>query len=501
MALELVFQEKVTQYPNLILSEDREQEETVDLIIPDRFPDGAQVLQAYGTPLIYSMEVSGDTAFVSGEVQAGVLYEGTEGQLRCVKGRVPFSFRRELKDCGGEPKLMCSCSLLSADARLLNSRKLLLRVCVGCSLKLYGQKECHSYDMPEPSPALQLKRTELPLRLPVSLGEKRFSLQEELPVPQELPEAVHLLQTRYSLRVTEQKAVGDKAVFKGELQIKTLWESEEEQLLSHMWTVPFSQYVSMDRDVEDCELSTSLSILSADTQPDGSDGSRLLSAVELCAQITATGISRYVLIEDAFCTDGELSPNYVQENLTACLDRQEFRQNVELSAERKASSILSAHAYPTKTLRHREGDQMHIEQGLCCEVLYYDEEQKLCSCCMKGAVRLAFPLQENATCRVEEILCAEPLCMANVDGITVKLPVELYVESVAEHQLRAVSGGEVAQPEENGKRPALILRFTETAEELWEIAKSCKTSEAAIRQANDLSGDVVPADTLLLIPM
>ena len=75
------------------------------------------------------------------------------------------------------------------------------------------------------------------------------------------------------------------------------------------------------------------------------------------------------------------------------------------------------------------------------------------------------------------------------------------MESVAEHQLRAVAGGEVAQPEENGKRPALILRFTETAEELWEIAKSCKTSEAAIRQANDLSGDVVPADTLLLIPM
>lgn len=502
MDLELVFEEKITQYPNLILCEEREQEETVDLIIPDSYPDGAQVLQAYGTPLIYSMEISGDTAVISGEIQGGVLYEGMEGQLRCVKARVPFSFRRELQERGEKLRLNCSCSLLSADARLLNSRKLLLRVNVNCSLRVYGNREFRSYEMPDPAPVLQLKRTELPLQLPVSLGEKRFSLQEELPLPRELPEAVHLLKTCYGMTVTEQKAVGDKAVFKGELHISCLWESEEEQLLSHRWSVPFSQYATMDRDIEDCQLCTQLCLLSADTQPDSHDGSRLLCAVEICAQTMATGISKQVLIEDAYCTDGELEPTYVQQKLTACLDRQQFRETAELRSEIKAESILSAYVYPGKALRRRtDGERVHLEQTICCDLLYYDEQQHLCNCSLKTPVELDIPLQENASCRIEQILCGEGQCSLLGGEIVVRVPVELTVESSAEHSLKVVSGGEIKPSEATGKRPSLILRFTEEAEELWEIAKSCKTSQTAIREANELTGETVPANTLLLIPM
>ena len=169
MDLELVFEEKVSRYPNLILWEEREQEETVDLIIPDSFPDGVGILQAYGTPLIYAMETTNEAATVSGEVQGGVLYQGAEGEIRSVKARVPFAFRRELKENAENLRLFCTCRLLSADARLLNSRKILLRMTVQCSIRLYGEKECRSFDVSEPAPTLQLKRTELPLRLPPPL--------------------------------------------------------------------------------------------------------------------------------------------------------------------------------------------------------------------------------------------------------------------------------------------------------------------------------------------
>lgn len=499
--MELVFQEKITQYPNLIFCEEREQEETVDLIIPDRYPDGAEIIHAYGTPLVYSLDLGSDSITISGEVQAGVLYEGPEGQLRCVRGRVPFSFRREFQERGEDLQPVCSCRLQSIDARLLNSRKLLLRAAVGCSIQIYGRTEFRSFDVEEPAPALQLKRTELPLRLPLSLGEKRFSLQEELPLPGEHPEAAHLLKAVYDLQVTEQKAVGDKAVFKGELRIKALYESEEEALHSHSFTLPFSQYVSMDRDVEDCELHTELSLLSADTQPDGSDGSRLLTSVELCARCMATGVTKHGLIEDAFCTDGELSPEYVQQKITACLDRQEVRQTVELRWDQSVSSVLCAYAYPGKGLRRREGEKVLLEQGICCDVLYYDGDNRLRGCTLRGQMEHGMALKENARCRVEQIRCAEPSCTSGTEGITVRIPVELWIESTAEHELCAVSGGTVEALQETKKRPALLLRFTEDAEELWDIAKECKTSADAIREANALQEGQVPANTLLLIPM
>ena len=76
------------------------------------------------------------------------------------------------------------------------------------------------------------------------------------------------------------------------------------------------------------------------------------------------------------------------------------------------------------------------------------------------------------------------------------------VESGAVHSLHTVCGGEVTPlQEESSRKPALILRRTDGEEELWQIAKECRTSVRSIKEANDLKGSSVPENTLLLIPM
>lgn len=499
--MELVFQEKVSNYPERILWEERELEETVDLIIPDSYPDAVNVINAFGTPLVYGVDLGQDQLTLNGEVQGGVIYEGPEGQIRSVRARIPFSLRRELKPRENLMRPQCLCRLLSVDARILNSRKLLLRAGVSCNLSVYGRKEYRFYDVEDPAPVLQLKRTQLPLRLPVGMGEKSFSLQEELTIPQGMPEVAHLLKTAYDTRILECKPVGDKAVFKGELRIEVLYECEDESLCAQDWSIPFSQYAVLDQSCDDSELSVHICLSSADTQIDSQDGGRLLTSVELVAQCTAMDLCNIDLIEDAFCTEGELTPDYVSEELTAVLDRQNFRQTAVLHGERDAKSVLWAHCYPSKASRRREGDQVYVEQGLCCDLLYYDGESRLKGCTLRGQTELQLPLGENAQCRVTEVQCEKALCSVGSDGITVKLPVELWVESTVQQELRGIRSAEITPEAEKAKRPSLILRITEEPETVWDIAKSCKTSEKAILEANELTEDPVPANTLLLIPM
>ena len=47
----------------------------------------------------------------------------------------------------------------------------------------------------------------------------------------------------------------------------------------------------------------------------------------------------------------------------------------------------------------------------------------------------------------------------------------------------------------------MILRRTEAEQDVWDIAKAYHTATQAVMEANALTGAVVPADTLLLIPM
>ena len=54
--------------------------------------------------------------------------------------------------------------------------------------------------------------------------------------------------------------------------------------------------------------------------------------------------------------------------------------------------------------------------------------------------------------------------------------------------------------EETPDRPSVILRTIERDTSVWDIAKACNTTQE-LTKANELQEDVVPAGTLLLLPL
>ena len=49
--------------------------------------------------------------------------------------------------------------------------------------------------------------------------------------------------------------------------------------------------------------------------------------------------------------------------------------------------------------------------------------------------------------------------------------------------------------------PIYLSYFAGGGESLWEIAKSCHTSMEAVMEENGLAADVLPEDTMLLVPL
>ena len=501
--MELVFQDSQLEYLSRILCETVSQEQTADIIIPDSYPDAERVVDAFGTLLIRSEECMAGSASVAGVVQAGVLVVSEQGQVECVQAQIPFSVRREFGAEQESCTLQCRCTLRSVDARPLNSRKLLVRVGISCTICVYAPKKHPCYDIAEPAENLQLKRVELPLQMPLDLGEKSFGLNEELELPSGKPAISKLLKCVYRAQMQEQRVVGSKAVFKGELAVHALYESDDETLHMHEWSVPFSQYAELERELDDHELQTTLCLTSAETEPDGQvDSRRLLTSVNLLAQCLVTGLQHIRLIEDAFCTDAELKPQFDDWQLNGILDRQIFRETAITESDEPAESIVDACMYPEEANKQRVGEKTQLELPLNCNILYYDAEGKLRGKTLRPTVQLETELSDNALCSVTEVVGGELFCAAGGSGIALRAPVSVTLESSAVHNLHAVCGGEISPLQEtNARRPALLLRRTDGEEDIWEIAKDCRTCVRSIREANDLKGDSVPEDTLLLIPM
>ena len=501
--MELVFQEQKLEILSKILCDTVSQEQTADVIIPDSFSDAERVVDAFGTLLIRAEECSGDSAAVSGTVQAGALFVGEDGSVQRVDAEIPFSVRRDFPKQADECIMQSSCILRSVDARLLNSRKVLLRVCVSCTICVYAPKVCTSYDISEPAPNLQIKRSVLPMRMPVQLGEKSFALNEVLEVPNGKPEIVRLLKCLYRTDIEEQRMVGNKAVFKGNLTVHALYTGEDEELCTYDWNIPFSQYAELERELDEGDLRTELSMTSAEAEPDSQFGSRrLIVSANLLAQCTVFQVQNVSVIEDAFCTDADFAPTWEEWSLTGILDQQEFRETTTAESEQQAQRIVDAWILPDEAGMQRIDGQMQIELPISCSVLYFDTDGNLQGRTLRPTVRMQTDIAENAQCNVAQVSGGELFCAAGNSGISLRLPVRVSVDSFAEQTIRAVSGGEITPTEQTAqRRPAVLLRLTDREESLWEIAKSCRADMRLITAANELNGGTVPAGTLLLIPM
>lgn len=155
--MELVFQEKQLDYLGRVLDQTVTQELTAEVIVPDSCADADRVVDAFGTPLVRAEECARGKC-VGQRGGAGGYFVRHRGRTARAAGdrdpvQRPRGWEGEQSDC----RLQCVCRLCSVDARLVHSRKLLVRVGVSCTLTVYAAFTQTLHDFPEPAPTLQLR--------------------------------------------------------------------------------------------------------------------------------------------------------------------------------------------------------------------------------------------------------------------------------------------------------------------------------------------------------
>lgn len=501
--MELIFEEHGHSYLRRVLHDTVSQEQTVDVVIPDSLPDAQRVVDAFAVVLLRSASCDAEQAQIGAVATAGVLFVDEAGQVQRLDAQLPFSFRREYPMQEESCELRCRCEIKSVDARLLNSRKLLVRVGLTCTLEVYSVHTRTEYDLPEPAPTLQLLLQELPMRLPMGLGERSFSIHEELELPPEKQPIARPLKTLSRLGVKEERMVGNKAVFKGELLVHLLYENAAGELDTCQWTVPFSQYAELAQELDECAVYTTLTLTALEAEPDSSlESRRLLIGAEVLAQCLAVGEQQVKLISDAFCTDAELTAQWERWTVEATLDSRCLNQTAAAEISAQAQRVVDAWAWPDELLRQRQEGGLRVELPLNCNVLYLDTEGQLQRQTLRPVARFSLEAEEAVSCEKAGLTLGQLQCTAQRGEISLRMPVELSLNSVVQQELSTLCAAELSPPEKQGeKRPAVILRCTQREESVWEIAKALRAPVQGIVDANQLTDGLVPEETLLLIPM
>lgn len=497
--MEANFERKVISCLKPVLHQVQNGEQTLEIKLQEGMPDVGQVLMAWGQPILRSKEWQEDQVQFSGGMMVWVLYAPEDSsQPQSVQGWIPFQMRWDLPENTPEGTLRLRCLTRFVDGRSTSPRKILVRAGLAVLAEAVAPEELTAAQPKQRSEKIALLENTYPVRLIKEAGEKTFRLEEELYLPDSVPNIAELITWRLNPRITDQRLLGDKAVLRGNGNLHILYRSEEGQLHNWDFEVPFSQYAEL-RGEYGSDARMDMALMPTSLELERRENGNLDLRGAMTAQYQITDKEPLTLVEDAYSPSWELTLQ--QEDLNPPVVLENRREN--LYGEQTLSSTANVTAdtqflpdFPRQ--RHSESG-VELEYPGQFQVLYYDENGHLQGATARWEGRQT--LQADANSRILAIPQGSDAQAITGNGriqLKTELPVELT--TTARQTIPMVTGVELGQPKQpDSNRPSLILRRAGEAR-LWDIAKASGSTMEAIRRANGLSGEPNP-EQILLIPV
>ena len=444
---------------------------------------------------------------LSGSVRVALLYlpDGEEG-IRRMEVELPFSCTLE------HPALTPLCRMVAlprvqgADARLINPRKVLVRVDLAFCVQVYAPVEddiCSGVLAPEEAGVQQMSE-QCDACTTVCVQEKPFTFSDEISLSGSKPEAEELLKCRAALRCSESKVIGNKLIFKGESQLQMLYRSSAGGLCTAEYELPFSQIMEITGAGEESTCDVYVVLTGLDCALDSGDGRTISVSMGLLAQAVVREERTLQMLTDVYSTAFQLTAESRTYTMGRLVENGEKELTVReiLETGMLAQEVSDAYVTIGAITQSRDGRRVTLTAEANVTVLYLTEDGARTSITRQLQAACPLELPEEASCSCHCGCTAPVFATPTTGGIEVRFPVGFRYTAMTSRTTAAVSAVHMDEgtPRDHSGQPSIVLRMVGNGERLWDIAKSYGTTAQDIMCANALEEDVAPEGQLLLIP-
>lgn len=482
------------------------QEETLESIVPDACPDILRIVDVCGQAVLSSKQAREGMAIITGMVRAVILYQPEGGGgLRRMEVGLPFTCQAEASGLTERGTVLACARLRCAEARVLNPRKVLLRVDLAVDVTACQPVErtiCCGVSNPEEPAVCQRQYTGEHYQIS-SVQEKPFTFSDQIRLPSGPGEAPQLLTSRAQAICTESKLIGSKLIFKGTVELSCLMQEPGGGLSTLHESLPFSQILEVAGASEDgaCQVLVEITDLRCETAEE--DGRDLDVEVELLAQAMVRCRRPVTLLQDLYSTNWLLEVENETQELCQFEEQSVRPQAIRelLETDGMVRSVVDSRLSLGQVTQTREGEELVLNADVQLCILYLDENELVQSArkSLSASLRLNCPPQVQCRCRC---FCPGDVFAAPAaGGIEVRFHAEFHCLITRRLPVPSVQFARCGDARStDGKRPSIVLRMPSPNESLWDIAKSYGTTMQKILQANELDTEMLPAGRMLLIP-
>lgn len=497
-----------------LLHQSSEQPVDLDFSLPDYCPDIERILKCRMTRSITSRNISGNRLDIDGVIVIRIYYLDSKKQaVRCCEHTSPFTCSFDLKNTVPDAIVRISTRNEYLNCRAVGPRRLDIHgAFTVTAVVLHKGEQDYCSDI-QGGDIQQKKHTEQ-ISVLKGIAQQQFTVSEVLDIGQgkQIPESI----LRYDLCfiMGESRAINDKLMLRGELQLKVLYVTDiETGMQDHMsFTVPVSQIIDVPGITENTENDIRVEILSSDVslKSEYDEGSTLVSLeARLCTDVLAYENTEVSVIDDAYSTDFELQLGCKSVPVCSIAGKTEMSQSVRgemNTGDNIITRVTDIWCDGISSMTAAENGQLRIKGKLNCCILAVDPDQ--IPFCAEKTLDFSFesPLPENAGSITSSAEITVPAVSFRITGDnTVEIKADMNIDGCIYScsQVKCITSVQAFEDRrrEKDRNAALTLYYADEGEKLWDIARMYCTSVEAIQTENQLSDEVIQARSMILIPM
>lgn len=496
---------------DLIYEGSLEQADDSDITLPDYCPDIQRILKCLIVPQVTGTQASGGRITVDGAVLIRLIYVCEQGRIHCFEQTHPFSRFVEVQNMPEEACAQVQAKTEYVNCRAVSQRRIDVHASVTLMIKAVAPRSEELIDQAEGC-GVQIRRSCVPVSSVQCCVQRGFTVSEVMELGRSQPPIAQIITSCASVRVQDIKVIPNKILLKGELEVRTLYCSEDGNSQAEKITncIPISQILEADGIGEDCRSDVRLEVACLEVTPksDAEGELRLLDiTARICASVCAYVDAQAPMVMDAYSTAYELSAERKIVRLARLTDTFSDTALCRGALEVPGSGVSSVmdlwSGGITVSVSVRDGQlvvsgtvtvcMLLIDSGGDIQYLERQTDYEYLRRLENGDV----PVNCDPVVRagaMDYVLSGESKVDVRIE-LTVTASIFEMVEKKVVTQISLMED----QPKKTAAS-ALTIYYCDAGENVWDIAVRYNTTVQAIMGENQLADETVPEKCMLLIP-
>ena len=297
-----------------------------DMIVPDSKPDILNTICTSGIVSIYKKEVGDNKVRVDGNLNIYVMYlsEDSNGKTRALNPSLDFSENINVPNCSSDMNLELDSKIKSIECKVVNGRKISVKVAVELEIKLYSDEEIDIVNSILNQDNIKVLKKETKINSLVAVKENKVFAKDTILIDN-VDNLAEILKASVNICNEDIKISYNKVLAKAEAEFKIVYLTEDNRIKPVTTKIPLVGFIDIPNITEENICDVNYQIQNIILKPNSIEEHSIYVELEVMACCRVYEEKNINLIQDLYSTKKEI--NFKEKQVNAIINRNNIKEN------------------------------------------------------------------------------------------------------------------------------------------------------------------------------